>query len=203
MSQRKNIDELFKEGIAGMSAEPSEKVWSGIEQGYFSTKAGGRRWMYYSLAALLLLLGGVGGWLIFSGDSETSNIPQMESFSQQETTAQESASTVELTDQVDEVTENGNGDESSTSETNTSEQMDADYYAGFSRSDESITTELKAEFDDTQSDAEIVVVEPEAQIIYTTTNSIYSDIGYMNSMSVELENTRLIVILSILRKCLE
>lgn len=73
MSNRKNIDELFKENLSGFRVEPSPEAWEGIEGRFF-----GKRkllgWYVASAALLLLLLGGSGYWFFTdSGSSVTTN----------------------------------------------------------------------------------------------------------------------------------
>lgn len=69
MKSKKHIDDLFKEGISGFSAVPSERVWQNIEGAYFSGMKNGRKWFIYSTAAIILLLAGLSGWY-FITDSD-------------------------------------------------------------------------------------------------------------------------------------
>ena len=69
MSQKKNIDELFRESISGYTVQPSEKVWKNIDSQYpYAGRS--NRWIIYSVAALLLLSLGFSGWYFYSTDAE-------------------------------------------------------------------------------------------------------------------------------------
>ena len=66
MKQKKNIDDLFRENLSGLSAQPSGKVWENLEAAYVAGASSSRRRIIYAAAALLLLLLGFGGWYFYS-----------------------------------------------------------------------------------------------------------------------------------------
>ena len=66
MSRNKNIDDLFREGLSGLTVQPSGKVWGNIETGYLAAKgSSARKKFYYALAAFLLLTAGLSGWYFY------------------------------------------------------------------------------------------------------------------------------------------
>jgi len=66
MSDKKHIDDLFREGISGYSVSPDQETRQKIEGAYFAAKSNARKWVYYAAAAIILLLAGVGGWYFTS-----------------------------------------------------------------------------------------------------------------------------------------
>jgi hypothetical protein len=67
MKEYKNIDELFKQGMTGLKAEPSDGVWKNIESGFFRDRGFVFRW--YHAALLILLLSVAGGIWYYSGET--------------------------------------------------------------------------------------------------------------------------------------
>lgn len=72
MKEYKNIDKLFKDSASGFEPEVTEKVWAGIENGFFKSmptkRKGVSRW---AIAAVLLLLIGSFSFWYFSGIEST------------------------------------------------------------------------------------------------------------------------------------
>lgn len=78
MKEYKNIDELFKDSASGFEPEVSEKVWAGIEDGFFNSmptkRKGVSRWVI--AAVLLLLIGSFSFWYFSGIESPESSSPE-------------------------------------------------------------------------------------------------------------------------------
>ena len=184
MSQKKNIDDLFRESVTGYSAQPSYRVWQNIQEKFPEGAVNSRRWIIYSLAALLLLLGGVSGWLYFSNDpGDTIEITSIghadkgnngEIIHNTEKPISESKTFIEEAekneDANDIVLEN-NAESSSSSE------------VPFSNNDDIIT-------DNSEPEAIVLQYEIAEEKYLENQNapSVYKDIAFLNSMDLMFEN---------------
>ena len=70
MKKYNNIDDLFREGVSGFKATPSEGLLKDIEAARLAEIRSGRKAIYlWTLAALLLLVAGISGWFFFGAQS--------------------------------------------------------------------------------------------------------------------------------------
>ena len=182
MSQKKNIDDLFRESISGYSAQPSDQVWQNIQNKY--PVGSSRRWMIYALAALLLLLGGSAGWMYFSNSSgeaiETNTIVSIEPIISETDNGETDISEGELSI-VDE--------ESDLTESTESHEMGL-----VSEAKERSANQIAINEDPTTdvSETEMIIIHDQfSDDVYSENQnypSIYRDIAFMSPLGLQFEN---------------
>lgn len=75
MKQYNNIDEFFKEKVSGYKVTPTDKVWDNIKSEYFKTKSTGKRYVKIgTLVSLILIVGGVITWTMFTNKTEQNSL---------------------------------------------------------------------------------------------------------------------------------
>ncbi len=183
MSQKKNIDDLFRESISGYSAQPSGQVWQNIQDKYPAGSGNSRRWIIYSLAALLLLLGGIAGWMYYSNSSaeviETNSIIAIEPNNSEIENGETDISEGELSivNEESDVIENTESNEVEV----VSEVKEP--------SPNQIAINEESKTDD--SEPEIVIIQDqysdEATVENEGVHSIYKDIAFMNTLGLQFE----------------
>jgi len=194
MSEKKNIEEYFKEGLTGFKIQPSEEVWKNIERSIWPRLWDYKRWLLPGIAAMLLLIVGFIAWYY---------------------------SSVESTD-VEEVTsliEPGIYENTTTSGTFNAEKFSG---SGSGQADENreldeLNEELKISIQKTEAGAAVpdkniqkITVLPD-EIMNTESDSasafseklagsIYSDIGYLPGLTIDLEKSDKLVLIDTVRE---
>lgn len=184
MSNKKHIDDLFRDGISGYKVSPDKETWQKIEDAYFTEKAGAARWIYYSAAAVLLLLLLIGGWYFGPGEefvpdqaintsSEELTIDKTENYNTapSETKSDETTTTVK-TDR---------GEEHSPVQ-NASDKQATALFSDDANGKNTVTQDkIKA------ANESFSLIIPEDESTYSP--SIYKDIAFLNSIDLSLNLT--------------
>ncbi len=183
MSDKRKIDDIFREGLDGLSSQPSPDVWKNIEKSYPGRKFLSGRNLKYALVALVLLLAGFSGWYFYDDAnpvSDNKNLvesPQDNSFSSDE----QDQEVFSEENEKSPLTITGEESYESTGVSTTTEEEIAEYEG------EMIPEE--------QDQGEAPLIKPEVaenkppatdSKIRTATQSIYGDIGMMEPLDTKL-----------------
>jgi len=181
MSQKRNIDEYFKESLTGYSVQPSNEVWPNIEKSFWKPVWFFNRWMLIGIAALLLLLIGFSGW--YFSEQELSNDP-FESFQKEANGYKNTTTPLDVYENTESSNPVETADNNESSVNLTDEKDEAQ-----DKTPELISTKVdknKKQLNPTNKDV-AKTVEPVVNS-EDLSGSIYSDIGYMPGLTISIEN---------------
>lgn len=193
MSQKRNIDEYFKEGLTGYNVQPSKDVWPNIEKSFWKPIWFFNRWILIGIAALLLLLIGFSGW--YFSEPTLSNDPT-DSF-------QKEANGYKNTTTPLDAYEN-------TESYKPVETSDSNEFTVSPTDEKDIALDETLEFTSTKVDKNKKQLNPINKDIAKTvepvvnsdglSGSIYSDIGYLPGLTISIENKISDVVLDSVRE---
>jgi len=194
MSEKKNIEEYFKESLTGFKIQPSEEVWKSIERSIWPHLWEFKRWLLPGIAAMLLLVVGFVAWYYFSIEStdveEVISLSEPGNYENTTTTgtfnAEKFSGSVSgpavINRELDELNE----------DLTLSIEKTEDGSAVTDKNIQKITV-LPDEIMNTESDSPSAFSEKLA-------GSIYSDIGYLPGLTVDLENSNKFVLVDTVRE---
>lgn len=181
MSQKRNIDEYFKEGLTGYKIQPSSEVWQNIEKSFWKPIWFYNRWILIGIAAMLLLLIGFAGW--YFSEPEISNDP-VESFQKEANGYKNTTTPIDVIEKAESTGKLEIFDKNETP-VNQVDKKDGTKNETF----EFLSTKV-----DENGEQIILPKRSIAETVEVTSNSedfsgsIFSDIGYMQGLSISIEN---------------
>ncbi len=177
MKKYKNIDDLFKSEVSGMTLNPPEEVWDGLASSIPAGPTTGRRRLFYGLSVVLLLLLAGGSYWIYESTEQSIVIENYDQIDSSEEILTYSG--------LDEIAEESAEESDETEKSNTIVSVDpkkTDLMTVMASESEESNTEPTA-----TTIEEINVIENEAIKIHGYSNDVTRnklEISSMNSRSI-------------------